>query len=171
MPPKIRPGTVRAQRAEFPNPIPEEFRGHLGFVLARARLELIRRLDVVIQPSGLYARHFALARLLQQRPGLSQVEIAGLLGTDRTTTMKMIDELERQGLVSRSRSHTDRRANTLRLTKPGERWMSALLPTAVGEEERFLAPLSPGERALLQELLVRLVRHATVADSGYSQDD
>lgn len=171
MPTKIRPGAARPHHADISNPIPEEFRGHLGFVLARARLELIRGLDAVIQPSGLHARHFALVRLLQQRPGLSQVQLAGLLGTDRTTTMKMADELERRALVSRSRSRTDRRANTLSLTARGERWISTLLPAAVGEEERFLAPLSPGERALLQELLVRLVRHATAPDGINHQHD
>lgn len=85
--------------------------------------------------------------------------------------MKMADELERRALVSRSRSLTDRRANTLSLTARGKRWISTLLPAAMGEEERFLAPLSPGERALLQELLVRLVRHATAADGSNRQHD
>ena len=81
MPTRIRPRTACAPADDLSNPIPEEFCDHLGFVLARARLELIRGLDAVIQPSGLQARHFALVRLLLQRPGLSQAQISALLGT------------------------------------------------------------------------------------------
>ena len=66
MPTRIRPRTACAPADDLSNPIPEEFCDHLGFVLARARLELIRGLDAVIQPSGLQARHFALVRLLLQ---------------------------------------------------------------------------------------------------------
>lgn len=46
-------GTAHTQRAEVSNPITEEFRSHLGFVLVRARLELIRRLGEVTQLSVL----------------------------------------------------------------------------------------------------------------------
>ena len=171
MPTRIRPRTACAPADDLSNPIPEEFCDHLGFVLARARLELIRGLDAVVQPSGLQARHFALVRLLLQRPGLSQAQISALLGTDRTTTMKMADDLERRALVSRKRSATDRRANTLSLTPQGERWIAQLQPALEDEEARFLEPLSPGERALLQELLVRLVQHATTPNNPNNQHE
>lgn len=139
--------------------IPERLANHLGFLLARARLSLIRKLDAVLESSGAFSRHFALAMLLGERPGLSQVQVSSLLGTDRTTTMNMAAELEALGIIRRARSTLDRRHYALNLTAAGRRWIARMLPALETTSAEFLAPLSAGEQVLMREWLLRLLQH------------
>src|SRR3546814_11464831 len=80
-----------------------------------------------------------------------------VIGSDRTTTMKIVDELERAGMLRRTPHADDRRANALDLTSKGRSWREKMLPRIVEQESTFLDSLSQGERTLLQELLLRLV--------------
>ncbi|MFT4047528.1 MAG: MarR family transcriptional regulator [Solimonas sp.] len=139
--------------------VPPEFRGHLGFLLNKAQRALVDDIDAVLD-DGLAARHFAIVGLLHRRSGLRQTDIAGVIGIDRTTTMKVIDGLERRGMVKRTPHAVDRRANALELTEKGRRWRERMLPRLAEREAVFLAPLSEGERTLMQELLLRLVSAA-----------
>jgi DNA-binding MarR family transcriptional regulator len=140
--------------------IPPEYRGHLGFVVAKAKQLLSEELDALLRQSGYGIRHFALLSMIRRNSGLRQTDLCDSLGVDRTSMMKLVDELEQRGLLQRVRSTEDRRAYTLELTAAGEAWHAETLVPIVAEEERFLAPLSPGERALLQEMLMRLVESA-----------
>ncbi|MGQ0700270.1 MAG: MarR family winged helix-turn-helix transcriptional regulator [Panacagrimonas sp.] len=138
--------------------IPDVFAKHPAFLLARARLSLIRKLDAVLESTGAFSRHFALAMLLGERPGLSQVQVSSLLGTDRTTTMNMAAELETLGIIRRARSALDRRHYALHLTPAGRRWIARILPAMENASAEFLAPLSAGEQVLMREWLLRLVQ-------------
>ncbi|WP_051362291.1 MarR family winged helix-turn-helix transcriptional regulator [Solimonas soli] len=143
-------------RPDFAQLIPPEYRGHLGFLLNKAQRALVDEIDTALG-DGLAARHFAIVGVLHARPGLRQTDLAGLIGIDRTTTMKIVDELEGRGMVRRAPHAEDRRANALELTAEGRAWRERVLPLLIEQETRFLAPLSAGERTLLQELLLRLV--------------
>jgi DNA-binding MarR family transcriptional regulator len=144
----------------FAELIPPEFRGHLGFLVAKAKQLLSEEMDAMLSVGGYSIRHFAVLSMIRRHHGLRQTDLADMLGVDRTTMMKMADELEQRGLLQRIRSAEDRRAYSLELTAAGEAWYAETLLPIVAEEERFLAPLSPGERALLQEMLLRLVESA-----------
>lgn len=137
--------------------LPPEFKGNLGLLLARARMGLAEEMDALFDDGGLGIRHFAVLSLINRRGGLRQTDIAAVMGIDRTTTMKVVDELEARGLLQRSRSSEDRRANAIDLTDAGRAWRERYVPPIAEQEQRFLSPLSPGERTLLQELLMRLV--------------
>jgi DNA-binding MarR family transcriptional regulator len=67
----------------------------------------------------------------------------------------LIDKMAARGLVERRRSSTDGRALDVLLTAEGE----ALARTAHGKslsmEDGLLQRLSPGERVMLRELLVK----------------
>ncbi|WP_428309639.1 MarR family winged helix-turn-helix transcriptional regulator [Hydrocarboniphaga sp.] len=140
--------------------IPAEFRGHLGFLVAKAKQLLSEELDALLREGGYSIRHFAVLSVIRRNAGLRQTDLSDMLGIDRTTMMKMADELEQRGLLQRIRSAEDRRAYALELTAAGQAWYTDALVPIIAEEERFLAPLSPGERALLQEMLMRLVENA-----------
>ena len=138
-------------------PLPPELCAHVGFMLGKARQELASRLDPLAAPLGLTIRHFGITLLIIKRGALRQTELADMLRLDRTTTMKMVDELERAGFVSREVDPKDRRANAVTATPVGKRWLEKLRPQAEKIERDFLAPLKPAEQDQLRELLTRLV--------------
>lgn len=79
--------------------------------------------------------------MLSGAASLSQVEVAGRLGVDRTTMVALLDGLEDQGLVERRRSPRDRRKNLVELTAAGQECLSRAEQARRVAEERFLAPL------------------------------
>jgi DNA-binding MarR family transcriptional regulator len=161
---------VRAARAADPDavlgpvgaalkrkPLAPELCEHLGFVLAKARQELVERMERIIGHEGLSLRHFGALLLIAQRGAMRQTDLSGAIRLDRTTMMNVVDELEAAGLVRRDADPADRRANAVTVTARGQKWLERVRPTAEREEESFLAPLSAPERERLRELLMRLV--------------
>jgi DNA-binding MarR family transcriptional regulator len=51
--------------------------------------------------------------------GLTLTELAGRLGVSKQAAQKVVDDMERGGLVERVPSSSDRRAKAIRLTKRG----------------------------------------------------
>ncbi len=75
------------------------------------------RLDERLKPMNMsIARWGALYWLGQGGDGMSQAALAELAGVEPPTMVRVIDQLEAQGLVERRMSPTDRRVNLLRLT-------------------------------------------------------
>ncbi|HUS23929.1 MAG TPA: MarR family transcriptional regulator [Candidatus Binatia bacterium] len=138
-------------------PLAPELCSHLGFVLAKARQELVERMERVIGHEGLSLRHFGTLLLIAQRGAMRQTELCGAIRLDRTTMMNVVDELEDAGLVRREADPQDRRANAVTVTARGQKWLARVRPRAEREEEEFLAPLSAGERERMRQLLMRLV--------------
>ena len=149
--------------------VPPEYRGHLGFLVAKARQLLSEAMDVQLSADGYSVRHFAVLGGIRHRSGLRQTDLCDILGIDRTTIMKVVDDLEQGGLVHRNRHPEDRRAYVLELTDAGLAAHARMLVPILAQEELFLSPLSPGERALLQEMLLRLVESALDRKQANSQ--
>lgn len=75
------------------------------------------RLDERLKPMDMsIARWGALYWLGQAGDGVSQATLAEMAGVEPPTLVRVIDQLEAQGLVERRVSPTDRRVNLLRLT-------------------------------------------------------
>jgi MarR family transcriptional regulator for hemolysin len=75
------------------------------------------RLDERLKPLDMsIARWGALYWLGQAGDGVSQATLAEMAGVEPPTLVRVIDQLEAQGLVQRQTSPTDRRVNLLHLT-------------------------------------------------------
>src|SRR3546814_4604399 len=132
--------TSPIERSDLAQLLPPEFRGNLGFLLNSARRALVAEIDAVMD-GDLSIRHFAILSVLHHRGGLRQTDIAGVIGIDRTTTMKIVDELERAGMLRRTPHADDRRANALDLTSKGRSWREKMLPRRSEEHTSELQSL------------------------------
>jgi DNA-binding MarR family transcriptional regulator len=68
-----------------------------------------------------------------------------------------VDQLERQGLVTRVPGADESGAVEIQLTEKGRAMVDEFLPAHVANEERLLAPLSAEERDTLDRLLAQLI--------------
>ena len=96
--------------------------------------------------------------LLNAHPGLSQTELADLMGIERMTAGTQVLRCIRAGLVRRERSDADRRKYHLYVTPKGRanlRRIAALIPK---HEEYLFGGLSRIERASLYSLLRKLIQ-------------
>lgn len=92
-------------------------------------------------------------------PGIDQNTLAARLGIERSHASLLVEELGSRGLLDRLVNGSDRRARILQLTSKGEKLYRRLLPANFAANERILEPLTPRERGLLHELLVRVIQH------------
>jgi DNA-binding MarR family transcriptional regulator len=93
-----------------------------------------------------------LMRLLEQ-DGLTQVALARLQRVEAPTLCRMVDRLERDGLVERRPHPEDRRASCLHLTTTGRRAARRGRRAVADVEEAVFGGLDAGDRAVLAGLL------------------
>lgn len=136
--------------------------GTVGFYLRTAQeaafQAFARRAD------GADARpwRFALLALIHANPGLTQGELAAALRRNTSSLTPMLDDLCRQGCVSRRRLESDRRTYALTLTAKGDAARRELMASAV-EHEREIDRIVGAHRAqfihILQGLAAGLSQH------------
>ena len=89
------------------------------------------------------------------------VELAHAAGVTPPTATRILDALERRGIVERRRAPEDRRGVTITLTPNGRELLDTQHEWLRSRQEAFYAELPTGERAVAADLLVRL---ATLID-------
>jgi DNA-binding MarR family transcriptional regulator len=95
-------------------------------------------------------------------------ELAKRLGLTPAAMTHRIDRMVAEGLVTRARDEVNRVRVIVELTPEGrEKWLEAMRMATVFEEE-LLQDLTPSERAVLDEVLTRLLRRVEHAqpDAG-----
>jgi MarR family transcriptional regulator for hemolysin len=89
----------------------------------------------------------------------TQLDLAHALGIEGPTLTRHLDNLERNGLVTRQRSETDRRAFRVELTEAGEAAHERLLTAVIAFNQRLTSGLGRDDLRRLDELLTRLARN------------
>ena len=98
-------------------------------------------------------------------PGLDQTALGQEVGLDRTTTADVVKRLEERGLLERRPNPDDRRTRHVQLTAQGQERVAELHGDMTRAQERLLEPLRPAEKAILLDLMRRLVE----ANNQYSR--
>ncbi|MFD4509411.1 MarR family winged helix-turn-helix transcriptional regulator [Streptomyces sp. NPDC058457] len=129
----------------------------LGYLLKHVQAELARTSAEALAPYGMDGHELAVLVVLAGPERLSQIEVAGRLGVDRTTMVALLDGLEQRGLVERRRSPQDRRRNIVELTDAGRERMGRAEEARLAAERRFLAPLDDPTAATLVRALRALL--------------
>ena len=95
-------------------------------------------------------------------------DIGKWLGVNKANVTRLVDGLERDGLVARSASALDRRTILVSITLTGRTRLDSALPHHVEYVGRLLGPLSDDERVMLIHLLAR-AREAMLSATGDRQ--
>jgi DNA-binding MarR family transcriptional regulator len=95
--------------------------------------------------------------IIQHNPTMTQQDLCGALGVDKSTLALALDALASRGLLRRVRSKEDRRKSLVRLTAKGAAALEVMLEHAARHERRIFAGLSAPERKELVTLLRKIV--------------
>jgi DNA-binding MarR family transcriptional regulator len=130
----------------------------VGFLLSRASGVLARASNAALISHGLRVRSYSVLLLAcDSAEGVTQRELADVLGLDPSQVVLLVDDLAAAGLVERRPSTADRRTKLVLPTDRGRALRRASAGDVAATMTRQLADLSPGETQLLRELLTRLV--------------
>ncbi|MFD1659485.1 MarR family winged helix-turn-helix transcriptional regulator [Streptomyces caeni] len=146
--------TAQEPMGEVPGvALPSELTSYIGYTL--------RRVFVLLGTSAgsdeAATRNFVVLDALAGGDSLSQHHLAERLGINRTIMVQVIDRLEGDGYVTRTRNPDNRRSYVLSLTASGRDALEGMRQSVADRDMRLTAPLSTRERTRLDVLLSRLL--------------
>lgn len=122
-----------------------------------------KRFDTSARALGVTGPQWRVLAALHFHPGITQAVLAGLLDVEAITTGRMIDRLQKAGLVERRPDPADRRAWLLFITPTAEDLLVQLQQMAEQLMANVLGNFAPEEFEQMVNLLNRL-RNNLVAD-------
>ena len=135
----------------------------LGLLLRRAHWHAAAVMTEALRPLGIELRHFAVLIVLANRGPTEQRDLVEATGSDKAGIMRVVDDLERDGLAVRKSVPGDRRVRAVEITPKGLELFDAAHVAAKPLAERLVAVLEPGEAEQLTDLLTRFT---SPADGG-----
>jgi len=141
--------------AEEPQLGPEE--EGLGRLLLRVVREMRTRFDRDLERVGLTAQQAEILFRCSRAGELTPKQLTNLLITDNAGVTRLVDRLERKGLVTRRASANDRRSVTVRLTRSGTALVPRVARVAHAQRRRLFSGLSPAEQEQMRSLLHRIL--------------
>jgi DNA-binding MarR family transcriptional regulator len=123
--------------------------------------QAVRRARGAAGPAGeqaLTLSQYGLLQGLVGRDGARPRELACEAGIAPSTATRILDALERRGVIERTRADEDRRAVTVTLTPLGQEQLEIQHDWLRGRQRAFFDGLPAEERELAPDLLLRLAR-------------
>jgi DNA-binding MarR family transcriptional regulator len=128
----------------------------LGALFARITRHLVDAERPLLERRGLTMWGYIALSHLARGDAPTQQALARAIRHDETRLIGVLDELEREGLVTRKPDPRDRRARIVALTAEGRRRHAAARRDIAAMEDRFLADLDRADAQRLGSVLAQL---------------
>jgi len=129
----------------------------LGMLIAQSQRRVWTTAARRLEEAGDSSLAWKVLAHLARSGRLTQSELATLTAQHPAGVSRLLDELEKQGCVSRGRDPGDRRRVNVLISARGKRRFEARLADVNEAVDQALGPLSDAERRLLRDLLRKLV--------------
>ena len=154
---RARHAAARASRVRKSGGFAETY---LSYLLARASHVVAGGFHARLKTWRLSVPEYRVLLCLAGGDGLGVVDLAAMAIMTQPRMTKLLDRMERGGLVGRNPDPNDRRRVLIRLTAAGRARAAPVLAAAKDHEARLLKPLSREERAVIKRALDLLIKHA-----------
>jgi DNA-binding MarR family transcriptional regulator len=132
----------------------------IGAYIGRARRTIVEAIDRELAPLEISHAQWIVVMLLGDGAASTAAELCKILIYDPGAMTRLLDRLEKKGVLRRVRAKNDRRAVQLKLTADGRRLYPRILDALVRVFNRLLHGFSGSEVRLLEQLLKRMVANA-----------
>jgi DNA-binding MarR family transcriptional regulator len=129
----------------------------VGTLVARARRLVWTAAAHELEAHGLPMPTWVLLATLVRSGPSTQRELADATGQHAAGVSRLVNDLEAQKLVRRSRDDVDRRRARVEITAAGKAFCRVAKPHVIGALREALAPMSTTEQRALRALLLKLV--------------
>ncbi|WAH37238.1 MarR family winged helix-turn-helix transcriptional regulator [Alicyclobacillus dauci] len=131
----------------------------MGFLLGQTFRRVSYLTNLRFRSHDITAEQWILLLCLKERGSITQTELAEASGKDKTTVTRLLDNLERKGMVTKCADEADRRARLIDVTPKGRRTAEELVDVEKQVLDIAMSGLAPDEVAQLRALLVRIQRN------------
>lgn len=130
---------------------------YLAFLLAQASSRISREFHREVEAVGLSVTEWRVLASLEGSDGESIGVLSQLTLTKQPTLSKVVQRMEADGIVDRTRVRTDRRQTVVRITPKGHRLMDALRGRAIEHQNKVLEPFGRENAEMLIAMLKALL--------------
>jgi DNA-binding MarR family transcriptional regulator len=127
--------------------------GHLGYFLRRIQVWVFQDFIRTLASIDLRPAQYSVLSVIAANRGLSQADVAQVLGIERARLVRLLDRLEKRGLTQRLASPVDRRSHALQLTPAGQALLKRARALAQVHEGNLIEKLGVANHARLIEAL------------------
>lgn len=133
----------------------------IGYLAGRVKRELTRLLARNLCDAGgeITAEQFRLLMMLWLEDGRNQQDLADLYGKDKTSIARMLQTMERHGLIVRVPDEKDKRNNLLYITQRGLEIRARLFPALQSSLQETEAGIGAEELETCKSVLRKMVDH------------
>ncbi len=143
------------QAAAGPRTEPVPVGDQIGYLVKRLQTAVRAALETGLRDHGVGMTQYAALAALDEEPGLSGAALARRCFVTPQTMHQVLAGMADAGLVARADRAPSGRALPTHLTDRGRAALAACHDVTAQVHDRMLAPLAPGERAALGDLLRR----------------
>jgi len=128
----------------------------LGFHIRLAHGTVYRHFTETFAALDLTQKQVSVLWLVEEQPGIAQVELGQRLQMDRATTMTIVNRLQARGYLRRERSPSDRRKQALFLNETGAGALAEAKHSIAEHEHWLKSRFTAEETEKLVEMLGRI---------------
>lgn len=160
---------LRAMAERYPELDPDAVAALLAFM--RAACEIFHNSDAHFARYGTSCGRFTVLALLNRRPDrmLTPSRIADACGVTRATITGLLDGLEQDGLIERTRGDGDRRTMQVRLTADGRRFLDGMLPDHFRRMVRLMHGVGTADRRVLRRIAGTIADNASTLSTDQAE--
>jgi 3-hydroxy-9,10-secoandrosta-1,3,5(10)-triene-9,17-dione monooxygenase reductase component len=131
---------------------------YLSYLLSRAAHIVASGFHKKLKSWKLTIPEYRVLACLTGAEGMGVGDLAAMAIMEQSRMTKILDRMQRQGLVERRSDAHDKRRVLIHLTDPGRKRAQPVLRAAKAHEADMLAPLTPEERSMILHALDLLIR-------------
>jgi DNA-binding MarR family transcriptional regulator len=132
----------------------------IGGLLGRVKIAMVAALDAELAPLDITAAQFVVLKSIAAGEAGSASGLCKDISYDPGAMTRMLDRLERRGLVRRVAHPNDRRASNLELTAEGKAVYPKLQAAGMKVLNSFLSGFTQKEARQLESFLQRMLENA-----------
>ena len=125
-------------------------------LLKKSNRLLMKKANELLKPHGITHAYTYFLMELYKKDGLTQSEMHKRIGIEQPTAVRTLDRMERDGLIVREQSPTDRRAVFIKLTDKGKQYQKTILDCAKELNSLALQDFSKSEQMLLNRFIEKI---------------
>ncbi len=132
----------------------------IGAHIGRARRAIVEAIDETLAPLDISHAQWIVILMLGDGAACTASELCRILIYDPGAMTRLIDRLEKKGVLRRARVKTDRRTVRLELTAGGKKLYPKIVAALVKAFNRLLRGFRKSEVRQLEDLLKRMLANA-----------
>jgi MarR family transcriptional regulator for hemolysin len=138
-----------------------DYKNSVAFISRNASRILEKALDAeLLRNYNLSGAHWRLIAALAVSDGLNQKELADFLSLDSSTLVPVIDRLEQNGFVRRKPDPSDRRNNSIFLTKKSEFVIESIVDAILKLRKAVYKDIPTRDIDITKKVLQKMIENA-----------